>query len=589
MHRRLWLLVGLGAAVIALAASATGSAMVASSSKAHAATQVAAPFALSWAQVPRTTAGRKAKQVLVFGGEQDPSGFNGLQATQSSAWAVYEGNTPVIRGAYIIDDQGQYHLDLASSVTATKSGLTIVIRPDANWNWGGKKVPVTNQDFAYTWKNLVDTNNQVTSNTGYINIGGYTLKGTKTIVFHWRTSCPAGTEAAGTCATGAFADYRDLFGFVYPSKAVAGEDWNTLWANCVCGTDGKPISDGPFMLTNWTKGQGVTLKANPFWYGTKPGLQEIDWKLLTDTNTEIQAMRGGEVDAIYPSPQAALSQLTNQSGLVYMTNGAYIMEHVDIQQGPQGNPLLKQLYMRQAIALSINRASLIKALFSSYAPGTHPLNSLMYILGSAAQPHFAKWNSAPKKALALLKAHCTGGPSVPTRGNTAIWTCNGQKAEFKWYTTVGNQRRATSEQIFEQQLAAIGIKIDPTFMPGPSQLFGTVLPSHNYDLAEYAYVFGSPDPSNGEATFKCGSPGDFTSYCSKKVDALIQAADTDFNPVTRQAKYEAIDTQLSNDLPIFPLYTYPSILVHKTAVKGMEHSDSPISEGPAWNAEQWHW
>jgi len=253
MHRRLWLLAGLGAVVIALAASATGSANVASDSKAQATALAAAPFAQAWAQVPRTTAGRKAKQVLVFGGEQDPSGFNGLQATQSSAWAVYEGNTPVIRGAYLIDDKGQYHLDLASSVTATKKDLTIVIRPDANWNWGGKKLPVTNKDFAYTWQNLVNTTNQVTSNTGYINIGGYTLKGSKTIVFHWRTSCPAGTEAAGTCAVGAFADYRDLFGLVYPSQAVAGLDWNTLWANCVCGSDGKPVSDGPFILTNWTK------------------------------------------------------------------------------------------------------------------------------------------------------------------------------------------------------------------------------------------------------------------------------------------------------------------------------------------------
>ena len=95
---------------------------------------------------PRTTAGRKAKSVLVFGGEQDSSGFNQLQATQSSFWAVVEGNTAVIRGAYLIDDKGQYHLDLASNVTATKSTLTITIRPDAYWNWGGKKSPVTNAD-----------------------------------------------------------------------------------------------------------------------------------------------------------------------------------------------------------------------------------------------------------------------------------------------------------------------------------------------------------------------------------------------------------------------------------------------------------
>jgi peptide/nickel transport system substrate-binding protein len=325
------------------------------------------------------------------------------------------------------------------------------------------------------------------------------------------------------------------------------------------------------------------------WYGHKPAIKELDWKFTADTNTEIQAMRGGELDLIYPSPQTALSQLVHQPGLVYNTNRAYIMEHIDVQLGPKGNPLLRNLWMRQAIFLGINRVALIKALFSSYAPGTKPLNSLEYILGSAALPHFAKWSSAPGKALALLKAHCTGGPSKPTRGNTAIWTCNGQKAEFKYYTTTGNARRATSTLIWQQQLGAIGIQLDPVFQPGPAVLFAQTLPAHNYDLAEYAYVFGTPDPSGNDSVYKCGSPGDFTSYCNSTVDKLIASADSDFNPTTRQATYEKIDAQLAVDLPIIPLYTYPSILVYKSALKGAEHSNSPLTPGPAWNAEDWSW
>jgi peptide/nickel transport system substrate-binding protein len=574
MQRRLWLLVGAAAAVMVLAISATATTKVAGSK--HGATLAAAPFAEAWANVPRTTAGRKAKDVLVFGGEQDPAGFNGLQATQASFWAVMEGVTPVIRGAYTVDNKGQYRLDLAASVVATKTTLTINIRPDAFWNWGGKKLPVSPADFAYTWKQIVDPKNEASSTTGYDQISGYTIKGARTIVFHWKPG-------------NAFAAYRDLFGLVYPSKALVGLDWNTLWANCVCGTDGKPVSDGPFMLTNWTKGQGVTLKSNPTWYGKKAGLKEIDFKLLTDTNSEIQAMRGGEVDAIFPSPQTALAELVHQSGLTYQSAPGFVLEHIDFQTGPQGHPLLKQPWMRQAIALAINRHSLIKAIFSSYSPGQKPLNNLEYLIGPDSVPHFAKWNTAPKKALALMKAHCTGGPAVPTRGNTAIWTCNGQQASFRWFTTVGNQRRATSEAIFEQQLGAIGIKINPTFMPGPPVLFGKVLPSHDYDLAEYAAVLGSPDPSQQDATFTTGGGSNYPSYSNKKLDALLNSAEKDLNPASRKAKFEQIDTILANDLPQFPLYNSPVILVHKSAVKGMENSNNPVSVGPTWNAEEWHW
>jgi peptide/nickel transport system substrate-binding protein len=300
-------------------------------------------------------------------------------------------------------------------------------------------------------------------------------------------------------------------------------------------------------------------------------------------------MRGGEVDAIFPSPQTALSELVHQSGLTYNATPGFVLEHIDIQTGPQGHPLLKQIWMRQAIALAINRHSLIQAIFSSYSPGQKPLNNLMYLIGPDSVSHFTKWNTAPKKALALLKAHCTGGPAVPTRGNTAIWTCNGQQASFRWFTTVGNQRRATSEAIFEQQLGAIGIKINPTFMPGPPMLFGKVLPSHDYDLAEYAAVFGSPDPSTQDATFTTGAGQNYTSYHNATVDKLISAGEKDLNPATRKATYQKIDQILANDLPQFPLYNSPVILVHKSAVKGMEQSNNPVSEGPTWNAEQWHW
>jgi len=571
MQRRLWLLAGVGAAVLLVAASATATTKVAGSAKGS--TLAAAPFAESWANVPRTPAARKAKSVLVFGAEQDITGFNVLNADENALWAQVTGISPTMRGAYIIDNEGNYHLDLASKVTATKTNLTITVRPDANWNWGGKKVPVTNKDLVYTWQQIVDPNNNNASTTGYDQIDSYKLVGSKTVVFHWKKP---------------FADYRDLFGLVLPSQALAGLEFNKFWSDCVCGNDGKPVSDGPFMLTNYTRGQGSTLKANPDWYGKKPGLAELDFKVITDTNSEIQAMRGGEVDAIYPSPQTALAQLKGQTGLTYSSLPGFTQEHVDIQVGPKGNPLLKQPWMRQAITLGINRHSLIVALYGQIAPGLKPLNNLEYEIGPNAISHFAKWNSAPGKALALLKAHCTGGPSKPTRNNSAIWTCNGQKAEFRWGTTAGNQRRATSAAIFSQQLGAIGIKLDVQFEPANPNFFGQRLPGGDFDLAEYAWS-GGPDPSGFDAIYQTGGGSNYKQYSNKQVDALINAGDAELDPTKRTADYEKAASIMANDIAVIPLYAPPNILVYKSAIKGMENSNNPTQEGPTWNAEEWHW
>jgi peptide/nickel transport system substrate-binding protein len=579
MHRRLWLVAGVAVALLTVGATASATTRTASAPK-----LAAAPFAQAWANVPRTPAARKAKDTLVFGMEQDVSGFQTGEESQNAYWAALTGNTPILRGNYIIDNNGNYHLDLASKVTATKTSLSITIRPGAKWYWQGHaNTPVTYKDYVYTWQQIVNKANTPASTTGYDQITGFSHKGNSQVTFKW--SKP-------------FADYQDLFGLVYPSAAVAGLNWNTMWSNCVCGNDGKPVSDGPFYMSNYTKGQGLTLKPNPTWYGKKPALKEVDFKLITDTNAEIQAMRGGEVDAINPSPQTALSQLVNQSGLKYSSMPGFTQEHIDLNVGGNANPLLKQLWFRQALAYSMNRTDLIKALYAQIAPGLKPLNNPFYEIGTNANgklAFFKKYAFSQKKSIALFKAHgCTGGPSVPTRNSSAVWTCGGQKAELRFTTSAGNQRRATSAAIFAQQLQAVGVKLNVIFQPANPNFFGTTLPNHDFDLAEYAWL-GGPDPSGFDAIYQCQNNAknlggsNYKLYCNKTVDNLITKGESDLNPKTRTATYQKAAQIVSDAVAIIPLYSPPQILVYKSAIKGMANSNNPTLLGPTWNIEQWHW
>jgi ABC-type transport system substrate-binding protein len=399
VHMKKGLTIVAGVAILVLGVAATANGRTTGGSNLS-----AAPFAQSWTNVPRTTAGRRAKEILVFGQEQDIVGFNGNLTCCTQFWNNVQ-TVPVIRGAYNITNKLQYVKDLITDAKATKTTLAYTIRADANWNWGGKKLPVTYKDFVYTWQQLVDPKNDIAGRDGYDQITGYTHKGQKQVTFKWKKP---------------YAAWQLLFGGVYPSAALAGQDFNKIWTDCVCGNDGKPISDGPFMLTNYTKGQGSTLKVNPFWYGKKPGLKEIDFKIIADTNTEVQAMRGGEVDAINPTFGLNLAPLKSIPGVTFNVVAGLYQEHIDIQFGKQGQPLLRAPWMRKAIMMGIDRPSIIKTVYGELSGGTTPLNSLVYYQADAAyKPDFAKWNYAPAKALALLKSHCSGGPSAPSSSNSS--------------------------------------------------------------------------------------------------------------------------------------------------------------------------
>ena len=567
MRNRLWLFAGAATAILLLAATATATTKV--GTKAQGASSAAAPFAQSWAQVPRTQAARKAKDILVFGQEQDIVGFNTNLTCCNQFWAGVQG-VPVIRGAFITNSKLQNIKDLVSSASATKTTLSYTIRPDANWNWGGKKIPVTYQDFVYTWKQIVDPKNDLVGRDGYDQITGYTHKGAKQITFKWKKP---------------YAAWQLLFGGVYPSKALAGQDFNKIWTNCICGNDGKPVSDGPFILTNYTKGQGSTLKVNPFWYGKKPGLKEIDFKIITDTNTEVQAMRGGEVDAINPTFGINLLPLKSTPGVTYNQVPGLFQEHIDIQFGKQGQPLLRAPWMRQALMMGINRTSIIKTVYGELAGNTTPLDNIVYYQSDAAyKPDFHKWNFNPTKALALLKKHCTGGPS--TVGGSGTWTCAGFPAKFRYTWTASNATRTTQEAIIKAQLKDIGIEIVDASLPANVVFGPTGIPSSNYDLANFAWVT-SPDPAGFVPTWGCGGESNYMQYCNRAATRMLEASNSELNPAKRAALFQKADALFANDIPTIPMYSRPNPLIWKSGIVGMKNNASLT--GFAWNAQDWRW
>lgn len=607
MHRKFWFLVAAAVAVFALTgtAAATGG------------RQGMTAFEKAMAN-SRTPEARAVSTTLNFGMEQDVSGFFALHTDQTLFWAAVTGAVPEIRGNYIVDNNGVYHLDLASSVVSTASSLTITIRPDAYWfSPGHGKTPVTAADYVYTYNLITDSRNPVASTTGYSQITSYTVVNSKKVVFKW--SPP-------------FANYKDLFGYILPKDylptvaqmgANNGAIFSQVWRDCVCEqhldgngdlVSGDPVADGPFYLDSYTPGQGVVVKKVPTasgaWYGHDPDLTQVNFALVAPGAPEVNALQGGTLDAAYPAPTAALLPLQTDPSMVYNVKNGFVQEHFDINQA---NPLLAKAWMRQAIALGLNRPAIIKAIYTDtgIAPGLKPLNNPEFEIGkyaTGAYAYFAKWNYNRTNALTILKNHCTGGPIVPSNTNTKIWTCPDGKASFDWYSTTLGARVQTG-QIAKAQLQSIGIELI-THNIAAGVLFGTVLPNaqsgscinaglpqpcgaQTYDIAEYAWV-GGVDPSGFNAIYECydgvGKGGqNYKNFCYPKINSLQKNGDKTLDPVLRITLYEKVALIITNKVGIIPLYARPVILVHNVAALGMANSNNPTSTGPTWNMEFWHW
>jgi peptide/nickel transport system substrate-binding protein len=545
MHRRkLWLFAGVVLAALALAA--TGSARVNGPDSASA----------------------KSAGTLVFGAEQGGGPdwcLNLILDVDCNAFWNVVFQTPVVRGAFLFTPAFKNKPDLISKfkLQTKPQRITYYIRKNAKWSDGAQ---VSGKDFAFTWKTAMNPKYK-----DHIDPSGWqdikSVKGTgKVVKVTFKRN---------------YAPWKGLFSYVLPAHALSGTDMLTVWNDCICNPKkgNAPIGDGPFLLTKFDRGSGVTLSRNSHgWYGKKAKLDSIVFRFITNTNSEIQAIRSGEVDAIYPQPQLALADLRSQSGLKVVTHLGLQWEHIEIQEGAKGNPLAKQVWLRQALITSLNRAAAAKALYGTLNPSISALNSLVRLTNEPGyKGHFAKWNYNPTKVANIMKAHnCT-------KGGDGIYTCNGTKVSFLFESTSGNALRTLAFTIFQDQAAKAGIDLRNGFVPAGT-LFGSHLPDHNFDLAMFTYVVGV-DPHYNVSIFSCGLPGNYTEYCNRKVTRLMTASDRELNDAKRIKLVNQADTIMSNDVPMIPLFQRATYLVYKTNVHGLV--DNASSQGPSFNAEAW--
>ena len=221
-----------------------------------------------------------------------------------ASWGVYtmQANTMPRSFDFNLDKDGKGvytpSLILTGEPKLTTSPKQVVeydIAPTAVWS---DKEPITSHDFKYTWDQIAN-GTDIYDKTGYDKVESVDdTDPHKAIVTYKET----------------FADWRDLFGGFYgifPSHLLEGKDRDALMK------DGYTFSAGPWMLDHWTKGVETKLVPNPNYFGQKPHLSSVTFKLITDTAAEQQAVKSGQVSLAYPQAQPGQEALKGVAGLKF--------------------------------------------------------------------------------------------------------------------------------------------------------------------------------------------------------------------------------------------------------------------------------
>jgi peptide/nickel transport system substrate-binding protein len=168
------------------------------------------------------------------------------------------------------------------------------------------------------------------------------------------------------------------------------------------GSNGGWVSAGPYVLTDVQRGQSYTLDRvddYPLVEGGKPKAAKVVYRVYPDVNTEILALKNGDVDVIANSlPPAQVKDLQGTQGITVeeVPGLGYAHMTYNMQQ-----PDLAKKEVRQALAYAVDYNAIRKVVLAGQAVSTGS-SPIMPVLKDFYDGSLKEYSYDPEKSKKLL-------------------------------------------------------------------------------------------------------------------------------------------------------------------------------------------
>lgn len=482
-----------------------------------------------------------------------------MQIWNCWAWDFDENNAPhpvLVKEMPSIENGG---------ISADGKTITLKLRDDIVWSDG---TPITSADFAFTHRMTLDPNNAVASTYPNDQLAALETPDAHTVVMKFDEPF---APWMGTFWHGLLPAH-----IVQPMYDAAGTldtiDWNRA----------PTVGCGPFVFDKWESGSYARFVANDkYWLG-RPKIDEIFFRFVPDDASQVAALKTGDGDLgtfiAYPD-----MPVLEQAGVQILWSFSGYNEGIYFNLGEKGHPALKDLNVRKAIALGTDRFSLCKdLLLGRTAPAATYWDGTPWV-----DPTIEPYPYDPDQAKALLDA----AGWVDSNGD-GVRDKDGVELILDYGTTTRAVRKDT-QAVLQQQLAAIGIKVntlnyDSTIYFG-SYAEGGPCATGELDMFEYSTVVNFPDPDTAE-WFCDQIPSDETpdgtnwmAVCDPTLENLFkqQAKQVDF--AARQATFHQISRYIFDNVYWLGLWLDPDSFAIGPRLQNVKISGAT----PFYNIAEW--
>lgn len=367
-----------------------------------------------------------------------------------------------------------------------------------------------------------------------------------TVVYHLKTPCAFFT---GLLCGGGF----------LPLRADVAEAGFSEWAV----EPGYPVT-GAYVLDYCNENEKVVLTKNENFYDAENvTVDEITFQVMPDMDAQAAAFKTGDLDAALAISASIVSTYENQNEL--WNRPQQSVYSIDLNSGEKGPEALKDVNVRRALAISINRDELVKAINAGnfYTPlyGYVPYGM------KGAEGDFRKEGDAkqlyqpydPEKAKELLK-------------EAGYDESNPLTLKYKYSN---NSIHADVAQMLEQMWKAVGVNVELEVVE--SGVFYDQIDQGDFEMARYALMCTN-------------DPSEFLNQWTQAMQPVAAVADdtydqmmTDVTKIVDRTEYmnklHEIETYLvEENVYVIPLFDFNEPALKKESLKGvyMIPGDVPV-------------
>ena len=436
--------------------------------------------------------------------------------------------------------------------------VTYTIRADATW---GDGKPVSTKDVMFTWKVGRHPKSGVGDMEFYRSLYKIDVKDAKTFTLHFDKLTFEYNAINGFELIPA---HIDEINFTDP---VAYKNRTVFDTN----TTNEGLYFGPYLIADVESGAHVVLEPNPTWWGKKPAFKRIIVRVIPNTAALEANLLSGNIDMIagelglsidqalaFEKRQRGKFNITYKPGLVY--------EHLDLNLD---NPILKDIRVRRALILGIDRGAISKKLFADRQPVAHTsVNPLDWVYAGDIQ----KYPYDPIKAARLLNE---AGWSVKKRG--IRHNNKGEPLRLDLMTTAGNRSRELVEQVLQSQWKRLGIDIRIRNEPARVFFGQTVTERKFTGLIMYAWI-SAPESVPRTTLHSAHIPHqdnnfagqNYTGFRNAEMDELLESIEVELNRPKRKQMWRRLQEIYATELPVIPLYFRANPYILPKWLRGLE-------------------